>query len=241
MSGARRNDNVVVALILAGGQGNRMGQPKQFMEVGGQPALLHTLYAFENASEVDRIYVVGDGARVDGLAAKACITKYVRCGEPGKARSLSTVNGLTLIDEGDEALVLIHDGSRCLVTPELIGRVAAAAGDADGAIPALPVSDTIKVTDNGIVVGTIDRSRLWAVQTPQAFRLGPLRGIYRASNARLTTATDDASLVEERGGSVRIVEGEKTNIKLTTPEDLIFAEAILRSRAQAYTPVGARR
>jgi 2-C-methyl-D-erythritol 4-phosphate cytidylyltransferase len=225
-----------VALLLAGGTGSRMGRPKQFIELLGKPALYHALRAFEEAPSVGKIYAVGDGRRIEEVAGKAGIGKFAGCAEPGEARSLSTRNGLTLCGEEQDPVVLIHDGSRCLVTPELIERVVKAAQyyGADGVIPAVPVADTIKVADNGSVSQTLDRSRLHAAQTPQAFRLGLLREIYAAPEHVLRTATDDASLVENAGGRVAVVPGEKTNIKLTTPEDLILAEAILISRERAH-------
>ncbi len=224
-----------MALVLAGGTGSRMGRPKQFIELLGRPALLYTLRAFEHAPEVERIYAVGDAARIKELAVGARISKYAGCALPGGSRSLSTKSGLGLLGREDpETLVLVHDGSRCLVTPELIGRVvgAALAGPEapDGVIPALPVSDTIKVAEGGSVLETLDRRRLWAVQTPQAFRLGPLCELHEGPEDLLHAATDDASLVEGAGGRVAVVHGEKTNIKLTHPEDLIWAEAILSAR-----------
>ncbi|MDQ4042430.1 MAG: 2-C-methyl-D-erythritol 4-phosphate cytidylyltransferase, partial [Actinomycetota bacterium] len=161
----------VVALVLAGGTGSRMGHPKQFIDLLGMPALLHTLRAFEEARGVTRVYVVGDAGRVDSLAREAGMSKYAGCSSPGESRSLSTRNGLSLLDrEGPETIVLVHDGSRCLVTWELVERVVVAARDgaADGIIPALPVSDTIKVVADGAVVETLDRAKLHAVQTPQA-------------------------------------------------------------------------
>lgn len=228
----------VVALVLAGGAGSRMGRPKQFIDLLGAPALLHALRAFEEAPEVARIYAVGDQARVAELAVESGISKYAGCAPPGESRPLSTRSGLLLCeDEEEETLVLVHDGARCLVTPELIGSVVLAAlGDpaAAGVVPALPVSDTIKVAENGTVIETLDRNKLYAVQTPQAFRLGLLRGIYAESEDRLRDATDDASLVERAGGRILIAEGEKTNIKLTSPEDLILAEVILAARAGAH-------
>jgi 2-C-methyl-D-erythritol 4-phosphate cytidylyltransferase len=212
-----------------------MGRPKQFIELLGRPALYHTLRAFEDAPAVERVYVVGDRARIEKLAKVANISKYAGCAAPGEARSLSTRSRLLLCEGEEEAIVLIHDGSRCLVTPELIGRVVEAArGGADGVIPALPVSDTIKVAENGSVSQTLDRGKLHAAQTPQAFRLGVLRRIYAAPEKILRDATDDASLVEDTGGRVTMVAGEKTNIKLTTPEDLILAEAILVAREGAH-------
>jgi len=219
--------------VLAGGSGTRMGRPKQFIELLGEPALLHTLRAFEGAPGIARIYVVGDAARVKALASSGGIEKYAGCALPGEARSGSTMSGLGLMDSMDEpedTVVLVHDGSRCLVSSELIGRVVAATTEAEGVIPALPVSDTVKEVRDGVVRGTLDRSRLQTVQTPQAFRLGPLRETYRAWKGALDRVTDDASMVEMNGGAVRVVEGERTNIKLTAPEDLIFARAILESR-----------
>ena len=212
-----------------------MGRPKQFIELLGRPALYHTLRAFEEAPSVARIYAVGDRGRIGDLAAEAGITKYAGCGEPGEVRSLSTRNGLLLCEEAQETVVLIHDGSRCLVTPDVIERVVRAAHDTvDGVIPAIPASDTIKVCEDGSTVSaTLDRTKLYAAQTPQAFRLGLLRHIYAAPEESLRAATDDASLVENAGGRVVVVAGEKTNIKLTSPEDLVLAEAILVAREGA--------
>jgi len=217
-----------------------MGRPKQFIELLGRPALHYTLRAFEEAPEVARIYAVGDGQRIEALAQEAGITKYAACAEPGEARSFSTRNGLLLCTEDPETIVLVHDGSRCLVTPDLIKRVVEAAGGdsaPDGVVPGLPVSDTIKVARDGTVGETLDRTNLCAVQTPQAFRLGPLCRLHDTSEESLRAATDDASLVEREGGRVEIVAGEKTNIKLTSPEDLVFAEAILAVREGAASEV----
>jgi 2-C-methyl-D-erythritol 4-phosphate cytidylyltransferase len=215
-----------------------MGHPKQFIELLGHPALYHTLRAFEEAPAVDKVYAVGDRERIEKLAKEAGISKYAGCAEPGEARALSTRSGLLLCEVEEEAIVLIHDGSRCLVTPDLIGRVLdAARGGVDGVIPALPVSDTIKVAENGSVSHTLDRARLHAAQTPQAFRLGLLHRIYAAPEEDLRAATDDASLVEDAGGRVVMVAGEKTNIKLTSPEDLVLAEAILAAREGVHRRV----
>nr|MBA2535016.1 2-C-methyl-D-erythritol 4-phosphate cytidylyltransferase [Rubrobacter sp.] len=151
-------------------------------------------------------------------------------------RSLSTRNGLLLCEEDPETVVLVHDGSRCLITPDLIRRVVeAASGESwpDGVVPGIPVSDTIKLASDGTVKKTIDRTNLSAVQTPQAFRLGLLRRLHDTPEEYLRAATDDASLLEREGGHIEIVAGEKTNIKLTSPEDLVFAEAILAAREGA--------
>lgn len=220
-----------VALVLAGGAGSRMGRPKQFIELLGKPALSHTLDAFQKCPEVEKIYIVGEGKRIEALVREHGVDKYAGCAEPGESRPLSTKSGLLLCDEDPETIVLIHDGSRCLITPDLIGRIIAAVEDgADGAIPALPVSDTIKVASGDSVSKTLDRSELRAVQTPQAFRLGILRELFAGHEEDFATATDDAYLVERSGGEVRLVEGERSNIKLTSPEDVVLAEAILTSR-----------
>lgn len=210
-----------------------MGRPKQFIDLLGVPALLHALRAFQEVPEVGQIYTVGDRARIENLAEGAEISKYAGCAPSGESRSLSTRNGLLLLEEDPETIVLVHDGSRCLVTPDLVRRVVVAAygSGADGIIPALPISDTIKVVADGAVLETLDRAKLHATQTPQAFRLGMLRKAYASSEERLRVATDDASLVEKAEGRVLVVAGEKTNIKLTTPEDLILAEAIFGARA----------
>lgn len=212
-----------------------MGRPKQFIDLLGRPALYHTLRAFQDAPEISRIYAVGDPGLVGGLAYESGIKKYVGCAEPGETRALSTRSGLRMCAEEEEAVVLIHDGSRCLVTPALIGRVVEAARtSADGVVPTVAVSDTIKVAENGCVGKTLDRSKLHATQTPQAFRLGLLKKIYAFPEDILRAATDDASLIEQEGGRVEIVAGEKTNIKLTSPEDLVLAEAILTSRGRSW-------
>jgi 2-C-methyl-D-erythritol 4-phosphate cytidylyltransferase len=213
-----------------------MGRPKQFIELLGMPALHYTLRAFEESPEIARIYAVGDRQRIEALVQEAGITKYASCAEPGEARSFSTRNGLLLCEEDPETIVLVHDGSRCLVTPDLIKRVVRAAlGDSepDGVVPGIPVSDTIKVAREGTVAETLDRTNLRAIQTPQAFRLGLLRRLHDTPEESLRAATDDASLVERAGGRVKVVAGEKTNIKLTSPEDLVFAEAILAVREDA--------
>jgi 2-C-methyl-D-erythritol 4-phosphate cytidylyltransferase len=213
-----------------------MGRPKQFIELLGVPALQYTLRAFEESPEIEAIYAVGDGRRLEDLARSAGITKYAAFAEPGESRSLSTKNGLRLCEEDPKTIVLVHDGSRCLVTPNLIRLVVVAANrpdGPDGVVPGVPVSDTIKVAGDGIVSETLDRTNLWTIQTPQAFRLGLLRCLHGLPEEHLRVATDEASLVERDGGRVEVVTGEKTNIKLTSPEDLNFAEAILAAREGA--------
>jgi 2-C-methyl-D-erythritol 4-phosphate cytidylyltransferase len=213
-----------------------MGRPKQFIGLLGVPALHYTLRAFEEAPEVATIYAVGDRHKIENLVREADISKYAACAEPGEFRSFSTRNGLLLCEEDPETIVLVHDGSRCLITPDLIRRVVEAArgpGRPDGVVPGVPVSDTIKVARQGTVSETLDRTNLRAIQTPQAFRLGLLRRLHDSPEEYLRAATDEASLVERHDGRIEVVAGEKTNIKLTSPEDLVFAEAILAVREGA--------
>ena len=179
----------------------------------------HDLGDLQDLAALDLVLVV-----LEPLVVEERISKYGWCAGPGSVRSLSTKNGLSVLEAAEADIVLIHDGSRCLLTPDLIERtVAAARGGAEGVIPALPVTDTIKEVEGGAVRRTLDRSNLWAVQTPQAFRYGALRRAFSRSEEDLRSATDDASLIESLGGRVEIVEGERTNIKLTSPDDLIFA------------------
>ncbi len=212
-----------------------MGRPKQFIELRGKPALDYTLRAFEEAPEVARIYAVGDRQRIEALVSEAGITKYARCAEPGDARSLSTRNGLLLCEEDPETIVLVHDGSRCLVTPDLIGRVVEAARRCGltASSPRYP-SPTPSRSPETVTSPRPSTGRpCGRSRRPQAFRLGLLRRLHEAPEDYLLSATDDASLVEREGGRVVVVEGEKTNIKLTSPEDLVFAEAILAAREEA--------
>ena len=126
--------------------------------------------------------------------------------------------------------VVVHDAARPLVEPELFTRVLAALADADCAIAAARVTDTVKEADDGVVTATLDRSRLWAVQTPQAFRTAALGDALSVDPNQLAEATDDAWLVERRGGTVRVVESSPANFKITTPHDLRVADMILRER-----------
>ena len=146
----------------------------------------------------------------------------------GASRSESVRNALAAAPEATVAVV--HDAARPLVTRDLVERCIAALGDAEGAIAAARVTDTVKEGHGIRVLRTLDRSRLWAVQTPQVFRADALRSALDASAERLAAATDDASLVESAGGTVRLVQAPPENLKVTTPLDMRIAEAVLQSR-----------
>jgi 2-C-methyl-D-erythritol 4-phosphate cytidylyltransferase len=194
------------------------------VEVGGRPLLEWAVEAFRAAASVERIVVAtppGEDARAAELGVEGV--------SGGEHRSQSVLAGLELVD-GE--LVVVHDAARPLVTPELIDQVVdrlATDESLAGAIAAAPVTDTVKRAGaDRLVTETLDRSELWAVQTPQAFRVDALREALEAGD--LERATDDAMLVEERGGTVAIVPSSPRNLKVTTPLDLELAGRLLGER-----------
>jgi 2-C-methyl-D-erythritol 4-phosphate cytidylyltransferase len=213
-----------VALVVAAGRGERLGSdgPKAFVVCGGRPMLDWSIDAFR-AAGVTRI-VVALPAGYD--APEGCI------GVTGGAeRSHSVRAALQAAGDGLD-VVLVHDAARPLVTPQIVRDcLAALTGGVDAAIAAAPVTDTVKEADGHEVVQTLDRSRLWAVQTPQVFRSGALKEVLAQDDAVLAAATDDASLIEARGGRVVVVPCPRDNFKVTTPEDLQLAELVLAARS----------
>jgi 2-C-methyl-D-erythritol 4-phosphate cytidylyltransferase len=207
----------VVGIVPAGGSGERLGAdgPKAFVLLGGRPMLEWSLEALGRAC--DRIVVAVPPGHEEGADRVA----------GGPSRSESVRNALAAAPEATVAVV--HDAARPLVNPELVERcVEALTEGVDGAIAAAPVTDTVKeVDEDSRVTRTLDRSRLWAVQTPQVFRADILRGALDVGPETLTAATDDASLVEQAGGTVVVVEAPPENIKVTTVLDLRLAEALL--------------
>jgi len=193
--------------------------PKAFVEVAGRPMLEWSLDALRAAGVTEIVIALPAGA----AAPAGCVG--VR---GGQTRSASVRAALDAAGPGD---VVVHDAARPLVEPSLFTRVVAALEHADCAIAAARVVDTIKEADEaGVVVATHDRSRLWAVQTPQAFRREALEAALAVDEAILARATDDAWLVERAGGTVRIVESSPENFKVTTPHDLRVAQRILAER-----------
>jgi 2-C-methyl-D-erythritol 4-phosphate cytidylyltransferase len=210
------------ALLLAAGSGERLGvgRPKAFVELAGRPMLEWSLAALR-AAGLDRIVVaLPDG----GAAPPGC------AGVRGGASRSASVRA-ALLEVADADVVVVHDAARPLVTPDVFTRVVEALAGADCAIAAARVADTIKEADDArTVVATLDRSRLWAVQTPQAFRRAALARALDVPDEVLARATDDASLIERAGGTVRVVETSPANFKVTTPHDLRVAELLLRER-----------
>jgi 2-C-methyl-D-erythritol 4-phosphate cytidylyltransferase len=214
---------VAVALIVAAGSGERLGasRPKAFVTLAGRPMVQWSVDALRAVPAVQRIVV----ALPEGETAPEGTT-----GVPGgSVRSASVRAALAAAGPGDP--VIVHDAARPLVTPEAVEATLAALGDADGAIAAAPVADTIKEADaDGTVRATLDRSRLWAVQTPQTFRRAALERALAVDDDTLAAASDDAWLVERSGGTVRVVAGPPENLKVTTVADLQRAELVLRDR-----------
>lgn len=219
-----------VAMILAAGSSSRMGFPKQTAALGAQTVLARTLSAFEAAACIDGILLVARPADKP-LFADICQTGDVRkllciC-NGGDTRQQSAENGLRALPPDCDFLV-VHDGARPLVTPELIEKAVAAAKEHGAAAVAVPVKDTIKVADpNGFIASTPDRRTLWQVQTPQVFRLTAYRQALAAALRDGCDFTDDCQLFEHCGLPVKLIEGSYTNIKITTPEDLKIAGALL--------------
>lgn len=224
----------ISAIIPAAGQGTRMGSsiPKQFLLLQGKPILHHTLKAFESSGAVDSITLVVpendfDAARKE-WSKDYQIVKNIVVG--GKERQDSVYNGFKAIDS-DTDVVLIHDGVRPFVDGDMIQRAIEAAQRYGAAITAIPVSDTIKQSDDeGFVARTVDRNGLWRIQTPQAFRYAVLNEAFQKAVKDSYYGTDEGSLLEYAGKKIKIIEGSEMNIKITRKEDLILGEAILNSR-----------
>ncbi|PYE43657.1 2-C-methyl-D-erythritol 4-phosphate cytidylyltransferase [Paenibacillus barcinonensis] len=213
-------------VIVAAGRGTRMGttESKQFLLLQGKPVFIHTLEVFAALDEIREMILVTGAADVERCldwVKEYQLESRVRVIPGGKERQHSVHEGLRAL--GTDG-VLVHDGVRPFVTREQIRDCMAAAASGEGAVLAVPVKDTIKqVNAEGFVTATPDRSSLWSIQTPQAFRLSSLLEAYNSAERDGFLGTDDAMLAERQGMSVKVVEGSYTNIKLTTPEDLQYA------------------
>ena len=208
---------------MAAGSGSRLGAsvPKAFVPVAGRPMIEWSVDALRAAGIAEIIVALPDGAE----APAGCV------GVRGGATRSESVRAA--LSAGGPGHVVVHDAARPLVEPSLFTRVVEALADADCAIAAARVTDTIKEAEGDVVVATHDRSRLWAVQTPQAFRRAALEAALNVDVSVLAQATDDASLVERAGGTVRVVESSPANFKVTTPHDLRVAELLLGERVRS--------
>lgn len=222
------------AVVAAAGSSQRMGGVNKLLQpLDGVPVLVRTLTALQLAGSVDEIIVA---AREENLLeiSQLCrtygITKCSKVVRGGESRVHSVL--LAALEAAPETeLLAVQDGARPLVTPELVDRVAAAAARCSAAVPAVSVKDTVKTfREGGAVEETLDRERLRAIQTPQVFEASLLKAALQSALEQGTPVTDDASAVERLGKIVFLVEGEEENLKITTPLDLVIAEAILRAR-----------
>lgn len=226
------------AIILAGGTGERFGKEggKQLVEIGGKPILTWSVEAFDAVGDIGLIVIVCPAERQGEYLSKAVdpfsFATPIVVAAAGSTRQESAFSGLELVPEEFEYVVM-HDGARPLISADLIAHtVATLKGniDADGAVVAHPAIDTLKVVENGVIVGTPDRSVFWNAQTPQVFRAGIYRRAHASALSDGFVGTDDSSLIERLGGRVLVVEGKRDNIKLTVPEDYSMLVAAVRER-----------
>ena len=220
-----------VMMVAAAGGSTRMGQPKQHIKLGEHPVLIHTLLALQQVAAVDEILLIARPEDMDGFTAQAKavgVSKLRTAVAGGATRQQSVANGLAALPP-EATLVGIHDGARPLIDPDTVAAVIATAAECGGAALAVPVKDTLKRTDaDGIVIDTPDRADLWRVQTPQVFDRAALCAAMEAAVAAGRDYTDDCQLMEAAGHPVRLVKGLDTNLKLTTPEDIRLAKALMK-------------
>jgi 2-C-methyl-D-erythritol 4-phosphate cytidylyltransferase len=229
---AKDNYRKAGAVIVAAGASKRMGGiDKMFAPLGGKPILAQVIDAFQKCKAIDQIVVVVSKEnlkRCQQLVAEQGWSKVIEVCVGGERRQDSVAAGLGRLKQCEWAV--IHDGARPLVTTDLIERGLEAARETGAAIAAVPVTDTIKIAgDDKIILETPPRRTLWAAQTPQIFRFGIIEEAYRKAN---NDVTDDASVVEQLGYKVKLYMGSYDNIKVTTPDDLILAEALWKKHGK---------
>jgi len=229
----------VAAVVPAAGRGTRMGLnvKKQFLMLEGIPLVGHVLKVFEESPVIHSVVLVTGRGEEDycrrSIVERLGIRKVAAVVPGGNERQESVFRGLMAVSP-DTGIVVVHDGARPLLSPEGLAAVVDAAVACGAATLAVPVKDTVKLAgEGGFVAETLPRERLWLTQTPQAFRYRLILEAHCRAREAKYTATDDAGLVELLGKPVRIVAGSYENLKITTPEDLIVASAIIRARQAA--------
>jgi len=224
----------VSAIIPAAGSGERFGEEKQFKLLSGRPLFFHTLKLFLQSDYIDEIIVAVPSANVDSThrdVLSMSAGKPVKVVAGGTRRQDSVKNGIDVSDS-DSTLVCIHDAARPFVTENLIQRSISACEFADGAVVGIPSKDTVKFSENGLVKETLDREKIWLAQTPQCFHKNKLlQALYYAETENLT-GTDESALMEAMGFSIKLVEGDSNNFKITTKDDWIRAEIVAVRQAQ---------
>lgn len=218
------------AVIVAAGSARRMGGTDKVMaDLGGEPLMVRTVRAFQAAVVIQEIVIVTRPdllVPVEDVCRKAGLDKVKLVVAGGESRQESVNRGLECLS--GMQLAAVQDAARPFVTPRLIDRVVRAANTYGAAAPAVPVKDTIKVARGGLVVNTPDRAELFAIQTPQVFDYDLLRGALHRAAMDEACVTDDCSAVERLGTPVKLVEGEEQNFKVTTPQDLLLARALVQ-------------
>lgn len=221
------------AVIVAAGSARRMGGVDKIMaELKGEPLILHTVRAFQETEVIGEIVIVTRPDLIESISQickKAGMDKVTAVIAGGETRQESVNRGLGSLKKGTK-LAAIQDGARPLVTPQLIDRVVRAAHTYGAAAPGVPVKDTVKEVQGGIVLRTPDRSTLYAAQTPQVFDFDLIRGALTKAEKEKAALTDDCSAVERMGMSVRMVEGDERNFKVTTRQDLLLARVMLEEK-----------
>lgn len=213
------------AIVVAAGSGSRSGGAKQWRSLGGRPVIRWSVAALLEAGAEEVVVVAAPGAEAEANTALSGLIGW-RLAPGGSTRAQSVRNGLAALAGPADRPVLIHDAARPLLDRGVIERVLAALDAADGALPALPVADSLRRADSDIVTGEVERDDLWRAQTPQAFRYDTITSAYAAWPAD-QPATDEATVVQRAGGRVRIVPGDARLMKLTYPEDFAMAEAYI--------------
>jgi 2-C-methyl-D-erythritol 4-phosphate cytidylyltransferase len=224
---------MVSAIIVAGGMGIRMNSDirKQYLNLGGMPILSRTILTIDHCTSIEKIYLVVPNQ--DLSFCENSILSPINCRSRvclvsgGKTRQESVYNGLSAVTEKN-GIILIHDGVRPFVTVSLIDRCIKEAEAHGACILGIPLKDTLKSCDRqGVIINTIARGQLWLAQTPQAFQFHLINKAHEHAVSKGIQSTDDASLLEVMGQSVKVINGSMHNIKITTPEDLLMAQALL--------------
>ena len=223
-------------VIVAAGSSNRMGSDKIMLKLGNIPVIVRTAKVFQDSPLVDDIIIVTRQDNIMPVAelreqySLSKVTKII-CG--GETRAASCLAGVSEVSK-DAKLIAIHDGARPFVTQDIITRTVYAAKEFRSAVPAIASVDTIKIVEDGVVVGGIDRSKVMRIQTPQVFDADMVKGALTKAVTSEIPVTDDSSAVEMMGVKTHIVEGDEDNIKLTTRKDMLIAETILKQRGELF-------
>lgn len=220
-------------IVVAAGKSERVGKDvdKAFLSLGNKPVIAYSLQAFEKCHDIDSVVLVVRKDRVESARAMVSLfgySKVTRIVAGGAKRQISVANGLAMVSP-ETSVVTVHDGARPCVTPELISETIKSAKRYGSGVAGIKITDTVKYVDAGITVTkTIDRSKLWAVQTPQSFKLDLLEKAFAAVKKKGITVTDEAQAVELVVNDVKLVSSIASNIKITNADDLVLAAALLK-------------